>query len=164
MRRAAWGPAGLFLFELILAAYLASVGAATFALVGAGLVLALGFALWRAWRGEAVPRWLLGVVAALTLVRALLQSTGGLSPVFVFVYAVPVGWALPALSPRLAAPGVLLVAVARSWFVGQYLLAGATVIGLANVFGAAGAWLWWSALVSERPAPAEDASPGPGSS
>ncbi|GEM_PF-6703886 len=162
--RVALGLAGLLLFELILAAYLASVGATTYALVGAGLVAALGLALWRAWRGEPLPSWLLGAVALLTLVRAVLQSTGGLTLLHVAVYAVPLGWALAATGrARLVAYGVLLVALARTWFVGQYLLGGATTIALANVFGAAGAWLWWSSFLRDDSAAAEaptEARPG----
>lgn len=160
--RARWGLAGLLAFEAVLAAYTlayASYAFAAMALVAAG---ALAWAWWAHARTGDVPRGALGVLAAVTLLRALAQTPlSGPFPLGVLpTYLVPLGFALLLWRRVPAAWGIGLVAVARSWFVAWYFLRDVPTLVLANAVGAVGAWLWLAdAARPPQPAPAEAGAP-----
>jgi hypothetical protein len=139
------GIAGLLAFEAVLTVFLVSVGGgAEFVLVSAGAAAILVLALLRA---DGAAPWMLGALALLTLVRAALQAAGGLQPIHVPSFLVPVGFALAALTTgRQAVAGIALVGLNRGAFAVNFLLGGNLVLGLANVLGFLGGVLWAKAL------------------
>lgn len=151
--RVKWGIAGLLAFEAIIV-YVTWGGSPFFTamyLVGAVL---LGWLLVRAAQGENPTFPVLLVIALAALVRAILQTRNPAFPIGVLpTYLVPVGFAMMALAARslsanarVALVGIVLVALARSWFVVWYFQRGATLVAFANLLGAAGAWAWASGV------------------
>jgi hypothetical protein len=150
-----WGIAGLLAFEAIIAARTFGASSLTFSLMYAIGAIALAFALF-------LPgaRWPFGVVAAVSLYRAYLQTVGGQTPLGVYpTYLVPLGFAWFALLPRtMPAAAIACIAVARTWFVVWYALPGNWIVVAANVVGAAGAWVWAASAMRE---PVPDDAPAP---
>ena len=120
---------------------------------------ALAWALVAHARSGRVPRAALALLAVVTLLRALAQTTlvGAYPPGVLPTFLVPLGFALLAW-PRLPpAWGLGLVAAARSWFILWYVAADAPPLVLANAVGAAGAWAWWAGEAPPaRPEGADD--------
>lgn len=154
--RAAWGMAGLLGFELILVAYALGFDAVDFALVALAGAALLAVAVWRAARGLAPLAGVFVGLAAVMLARGIMQSTSGVSLTLAPTYLLPLGFALLAVSVgrrdrRLALAGIVLVALARSWFFAWYLLGENATLLAANALGAAGAWLWATARAGPEP-------------
>lgn len=158
MDRQRWGLAGLLAFEAIVTAYLLGVGAGwDFVASYAVGILALGYAVWR---GPA--RWAFGLLALAAAYRAFVQTAGG-APLGVYpTWLVPLGFGWLAVAPRSAPKlAIAAVALARTWFIAWYFLGGASTLVVANVLGAAGAWLW-AAGEPDAAEPAVETSPGLG--
>lgn len=157
--RARWGLAGLLAFEAILVVYTFFSQYTVMALVA---IAALGWAIVAHARTGRVPRVALGLLAVVTLWRAAAQTIlpGVYVPGVLVTYLVPLGFALLLWPRARPALGVGLVAAARTWFVLWYFLASNPTLALANLVGAAGAWLWWSdaALVAADESAAQTAS------
>ena len=150
-------------FDLVVAWLTFRLGATSIMLFSIASAALLGLAaLLAPTRPRALPALLVGVAVA-TFLRAIPQTGGAVDLGDVARYAVPVGFLLAAARRRvgpawLPLAGVALVAVARSYFVAFYLAAGATTLVVGNVLGAAGAWLWATALLpGQADAPSEDA-------
>lgn len=143
--RAQWGLAGLLAFEAIVAAYTFGNSLTQFSLMYALGTIVLALAIWRG-----PERWHYAVLAAASLYRAYLQTASG-APLGVYpTYLVPLGFAWLAIAPE-AMPSFAIgsVALARTWFIVWYFLPGNTILVVANALGAAGAWLWASAQMTE---------------
>ena len=141
MDRARWGLAGLLAFEGIVAAYLFGIGASLdFSLSYALGALVLASALFLG-----PQRWQFATLAVLAGYRAWAQTSGGAQLGVYPTWLVPIGFAWLAILPRtLPRIGIAAVALARTWFVVWYFPESTTLV-VANVLGAAGAWLWLSA-------------------
>lgn len=162
------GLAGLLAFEILVAVYTWSGTPTIFTwlyVVGAAL---LAYLLWRATKGETPASPILAVLAVDALVRAYMQTRNPGYPLGVLpTYLVPAGFAALAFAmrrgavngERVALAGVVLVALARSWFVYWYFQAGAGLLVLANILGAIGAWTWATALASNDAAPEKPSAP-----
>lgn len=163
MDRQKWGLAGLLAFEAIVTAYLLGVNngwpsatqPALFVISYALGAAILGLALWK---GPA--RWHFALLAVAAAYRAFAQMDPGTHPGVYPTWLVPLGFAWLALAPeRMPRIAIALVALARTWFVAWYVPdlffvgAGSWTLVVANVLGAAGAWLW---LGSDEPAIGED--------
>jgi hypothetical protein len=149
------GIAGLLLFEVVLAAFIASFNTGSpFVLVALAGAAALGYALYEHGKTGRVGVAPLAVLTLVTLFRAVLQTGPDLLAVLPS-YLVAVGFAGAAYGAQARVPnatrgGIALVAVCRTFFIVANL--GTPVIALANVFGALGAWVWASASAEPRPA------------
>lgn len=157
MDRQKWSLGGLLAFEALIVAYLLGNGASVldpFPLMYAiGTVALASAVLWKP------TRWLYGILALASLYRAYLQTAGGAEPGVYPTYLVPLGFAWLAIAPR-SMPRLAMasVAVARTWFILWYVLqGGAGLIVVANVLGAAGAWLWVASEESAVDAASGDA-------
>lgn len=72
----------------------------------------------------------------------------------------PLGFAVLAWPGARPGWGLGLLAAAKSWIVGWYLLNGEATIVLANVAAAVGCWLWLAAEgTAARPVPDEASRP-----
>lgn len=144
LSRTRMGVAGLLGFEALLAAYALAIGAVEHAAMATVAAVALMFAYAVHERFGYVPRLALGALAVVTLARAWAQTARfGTYPMGVMpTFLVPLGFALLMIPRAPPAVGVGLVAVARTWFVVWYFLQPSLPLALANVVGAAGAWLW----------------------
>lgn len=159
MDRQKWGLAGLLAFEAIIASYLfANSGLRPITIMYAVGAVTLALAVWKG-----PTRWHFGVLALVSAWRAYLQTSVGAALGVYPTWLVPIGFAwlavAPAIMPRFA---IASVALARTWFILFYFLAGQYVIVVANILGAAGAWLWASADGDAvAPSSADDAAPVP---
>ena len=145
MDRQKWGLAGLLAFEAIIAAYTFGNGTNVFSYMYAIGAVTLAFAIWRG-----PTRWHYGALALVSGYRAFMQTSAG-APLGVYpTWLVPIGFAWLAIAPT-AMPrfAIAAVALARTWFIVWYFLPGNTIVALANVVGAAGAWLWASSIAPE---------------
>lgn len=145
MDRQKLGLAGLLAFEAIIAAYTFGANNIPFSAMYAIGAITLALAIWKG-----PTRWHWGVLTLVSGYRAYLQTAGGAALGVYPTWLVPLGFAWLAIAPR-AMPKLAIssVAVARTWFVLWYFLAGAYVIVAANVVGAAGAWLWAASSETE---------------
>ena len=154
MDRKQWGLAGLLAFEAIVASYLLGIQAAPGFIVSYALgAVVLGLALWRG-----PQRWHFALLALAAGYRAYAQTVGG-APLGVYpTWLVPIGFAWLAVAPR-AMPrwAIACVALARTWFIVWYFLPGNLTLVVANVLGAAGAWVWLAAEEDAGGATADEA-------
>lgn len=134
------GLGGLLAFEAIVASYTFGISALQFSAMYAVGAVVLALAIWRG-----PERWHFAVLAAASAYRAWLQTAGGAALGVWPTWLVPLGFAWLAVAPATRPEfGVASVGLARTWFVVWYL--GNPVLVVANVLGAAGAWLWaWDA-------------------
>ena len=151
MDRQKWGLAGLLAFEAIIAARTFGANNIPFSSMYAIGAITLAFAIWKG-----PMRVHYAILALASGYRAYLQTVGGAVIGVYPTWLVPIGFAwlaaAPTIMPRFA---IASVALARTWFILFYFLAGQYIIVAANVVGAAGAWLWAAASESDG-APAAD--------
>jgi hypothetical protein len=159
-----WGLAGLLGFEAILGVYAFTNGSLDHAAMAVVAAAALAWAIVAHARTGTLPRAALAILALVTLARALRQTAfvGAFPPGVLPTFLVPLGFALLLAQRARPAIGVGLVAAARTWFVAWYFLHGSTVLAVANLVGALGAWIWWAedARVA-RPEAAEEGTAQP---